>query len=130
MIAFSSGNRGTVLFDLICEDVDRHLNPSQEECWYCNGEGETYDCIDGCCVDAESGCADCARPCIECKLFAGRRARAIREEVIKSDDVDIAREWLKSIHRWSDDITPERIKSELESARCSLDSKAIEASHG
>jgi hypothetical protein len=105
--------RGEVLLDLIYDEVDQRLNPGGEECWYCGGEGATYDCIDDCCVDAESGCPDCERPCLECKLYAGRRARAVREEVIKANDVDIATAWLKSIKRWRDDITEDQIRDEL-----------------
>ena len=30
------------------------------------GEGFTFDCIDGCCEDAEMGCDLCTRPCSWC----------------------------------------------------------------
>ena len=108
--------RGEVLLDLIYDEVDQRLNPDGEECSHCGGEGATYDCIDGCCVDAESGCSDCERPCLECKLYAGRRARAVREEVIKANDVDVAAAWLKSIKRWRDGITEDQIRAELVAA--------------
>lgn len=108
--------RGEYLLDAIYDDVDRLINPSGEECWNCNGEGETYDCIDGCCVDAESGCPDCARPCIECKLYAASRAKAVREAVIKENDVGIAIAWLKSVGRWHDGITEDQIKEQLAKA--------------
>ena len=112
--------RGERILDYIYDDVDRLLNPDGEECWHCGGEGATFECIDGCCVDAEYGCADCERPCLECKLYTGRRAKAVREEVIKSSDVDVATAWLKSIGRWRDGITPEQIKAELEKASSTL----------
>src|SRR6185312_5001068 len=112
--------RGEILLDAIYDEVDQRLNPNQEECWYCGGEGYTYDCIDGCCIDAESGCEDCAEPCIECRIYKRDRARAIREEVIKSDDVDIARAWLKSVGRWRDNITNEQIRTQLAAERGKL----------
>jgi hypothetical protein len=115
--------RGEVLLGLIFDEVDQRLNPDGEECWHCGGEGATYDCIDNCCVDPESGCGDCERPCLECKLYAGRRARAIREEVIKANDVEIATAWLKSINRWREGITEDQIKAELVAASAKLSSE-------
>lgn len=35
-------------------------------CPNCGGEGFTYLCIDGCCIDAESGCDLCASRCDWC----------------------------------------------------------------
>jgi hypothetical protein len=72
------GEKGERILDVIYDEVDGRLNPDGEECWYCGGEGETYDCIDGCCLDAERGCPDCARRCLECFLYAGRRHRQAR----------------------------------------------------
>ena len=123
----SKETRGEILLDAIYDEIDQALNPDQEDCWYCNGEGYTYDCIDGCCIDAESGCEDCARPCMECMIYKRKRNRAIREEVIKSDDVDIARAWLKSIGRWRDDITDEQIRTQLAAEREKLLTAAIPA---
>ena len=123
-------DRGTVLLDAIYDDVDQRINPDNEECLHCGGEGETYDCIDGCCVDAESGCADCARPCLECRLYAGRRAKVVREEVIKSGDLEIAVAWLKSIGRWQEGITPDQVRQQLEAAKAKLESPAEVTSHG
>lgn len=111
-----TADKGEILLDLIYDEVDQRLNPNCDECWYCAGEGETYDCIDGCCADAESGCPDCAIPCPECRFHTARRAKAIREEVIKSGDLDIAVAWLKSIGRWSDDITPDQLRQQMEAA--------------
>jgi hypothetical protein len=108
--------RGEIMLDFIYDEVDQRLNPNGEECWNCGGEGATFDCIDGCCVDAESGCEDCERPCIECKINAGLRAKAIREEVIKSNDIETAIAWIKSVGRWRDDITHESVRAELELA--------------
>lgn len=114
--------RGEILLDMIYDEVNQRLNPDGEECWHCGGEGETWDCIDGCCVDQDIGCPLCRRDCIECKLYAGRRAKAVREEVIKSNDVGIATAWLKSIGRWSDGITEDQIKAELVKANTTLTS--------
>ena len=110
------GERGELLLNAIIEEVDKSLNPDGDDCWHCGGEGETYDCIDGCCEDSESGCELCARPCIECAIYERNRAKAIREEVIKSTDTDIAIAWLKSIGRWSDDISRDRVSAEMMAA--------------
>lgn len=109
--------RGERLLDLIYDEVDQKLNPTGEDCWFCSGEGETYDCIDGCCVDAEYGCAECASPCPECRVYAGQRAKAIREEVIRSNDLDIAVAWIKSVGRWQDDTTIEDVRQQMAAAR-------------
>lgn len=113
-------SRGEIILDAIEDEVLQRMNPSGEECWNCGGQGETYDCFDGCCEDAESGCAGCARPCIECRLFERDRLKAIREEVIKSGDIDVATAWLKQIGRWHDGITEEQIRIEMTGAAAAL----------
>jgi hypothetical protein len=112
----SERDRGAILLEAICDDVDRSLNPDGDECWHCGGDGATYDCIDGCCVDPESGCSLCARPCLECKIHNANRAKAVRLAVIESGDTDVAIAWLKSIGRWRDGIPVERVASELAQA--------------
>lgn len=37
-----------------------------DDCANCGGGGYVYDCFDGFCEDAESGCDDCARRCDWC----------------------------------------------------------------
>jgi hypothetical protein len=37
-----------------------------QECPNCGGEGVLYECLDGFCVDDESGCEDCAYKCDWC----------------------------------------------------------------
>jgi hypothetical protein len=37
-----------------------------DECPNCGGEGVVYDCIDGQCLDAESGCELCSSKCDWC----------------------------------------------------------------
>lgn len=118
-------DRGDALLGAIYDDVDRRLNPDQEECWHCGGAGEIYDCIDGCCVDPESGCPDCARSCPECRRHAATRAKMIREEVIKSGDLDVAAAWLKSVGRWREDITRDELRREMETAKAKLDDGEI-----
>lgn len=54
---------GTAPSDYQPYDVDYD---DGEECGNCGGEGYTYLCIDGCCVDAEEGCEICARRCDWC----------------------------------------------------------------
>jgi len=44
-------------------DFDHYTD---EDCWNCGGEGVTYDCVDGMCVDADSGCDLCSRRCHVC----------------------------------------------------------------
>ena len=111
-----SDGRGKIMLDMIMEDVERQLNPNDDDCWHCGGEGYTHDCFDGFCEMAEEGCEDCSRRCPECAIHKANVAKAVREEVIKSGDVDIATAWLKHIGRWRDDITPERVREELDRA--------------
>lgn len=109
--------RAQAWLDAIHDDVRHTLNPSGDECWHCGGEGETYDCIDGCCVDAEFGCPDCARPCPECRTFNAQFAKAVRLEVVKANNVDLAIAWIKSVGRWRDDITREQVQQQLDAAK-------------
>lgn len=44
-----------------------------DECGNCGGEGYTYDCIDGCCVNAEDGCELCAHRCDWCNPLKPKR---------------------------------------------------------
>lgn len=46
---------------------DDYYDEADEDCPNCGGEGFTYDCIDGCCVDAEEGCELCERRCDWCQ---------------------------------------------------------------
>lgn len=108
--------RGEAILDAIRDDVDRRLNPHDDECWHCGGEGFTHDCFDGFCESAEEGCEDCTRVCPECAIHAANVAKAVREEVIKSGDLDVATAWLKSIGRWQDNFTPERLRREMADA--------------
>jgi hypothetical protein len=113
--------RGERILDYIYDDVDQRLNPNHEEgCWNCGGEGYTFDCFDGCCLDAEIGCEECSRECVECKIYAGKRAKAVREEVIKSNDVEVAIAWLKAIGRWRDGTTEEQVKAEMAKAASAI----------
>jgi hypothetical protein len=118
--------RGERILEVIEDEVIQRLNPSGEDCWYCGGEGATYDCIDGCCADPESGCEMCARSCAECRIFERDRLKAVREEVVKSGDIDTAIAWLKSIGRWRDNITRDQVREELEIAVAKLAPPAAE----
>lgn len=112
--------RDEMILDHIYMEVDARLNPSGEECWYCGGEGYTHDCIDGCCECADEGCEDCSRPCAECRIYASERAKAIREEVIRMNNVEVAIAWLKSIGRWNDNITENEVRENLAKANAVL----------
>lgn len=45
------------------------------ECSRCGGEGFVFECLDGCCLDADVGCDICTRPCPECR----RRALSLNQ---------------------------------------------------
>lgn len=106
--------KGERLLDWIIDDIDRRLNPDGEDCPECGGEGGTYDCIDGCCLNAEEGCPDCFTPCIGCREYERDRRRAIRKEVVEMGDVDVGIAWLKSVGRWPHDIPREQVAEALE----------------
>jgi hypothetical protein len=114
-----SAERAERILDAIYDDVHSRLNPNDEECWHCGGEGETYDCIDGCCVDAESGCPDCARPCLECAIHARNIDQAVQVEVLKSVDVDLAIAFLKRQRKWLESFTTQSILANLHAGRVS-----------
>ena len=77
------------LFDLVCcecqqpfkAEAHHRICPScvqsyidsqmfdDEDCGQCDGSGYTYDCIDGCCANAEEGCRLCERRCDFCNPF-------------------------------------------------------------
>lgn len=48
--------------------ADDHLADcvDEDDCPNCGGEGVIYDCLDGFCEDAESGCELCERRCDWC----------------------------------------------------------------
>lgn len=110
-------DRATRILDAIYDEVHFELNPSDEECFACGGEGETYDWIDGCCEDAESGCPDWARPCSECKQFDIMVRKRVRLEVLKMLDVDVAIAFARRTNGWSDKITREAVLLSLHAAR-------------
>lgn len=83
------------LLNAIYDDAHQELNPSGDDCWHCGGDGYTYDCIDGCCVDADSGCADCASRCQECRIFEARIEKYVRVQVLRAMDVPLAMAWAK-----------------------------------
>jgi len=121
-----SDNKGQLTFDWICEHVDFSLNPKGDDCPECFGEGGTYDCIDGCCVNAEDGCPDCFTPCLECSAYKRDRRRAIRKEVVELGDVDVGIAWLKSVGRWQHDITREQVAEALEREKAKFAETAAE----
>ncbi len=55
------------------DDYDDSLD---DVCWSCGGEGYVSDCIDGCCVDAESGCDLCTYRCDVCNPAPPRPVNA------------------------------------------------------
>lgn len=124
-------SRGEILLDAIDEEVMQRINPSGEDCPECGGDGYTYDCFEEwACIDPEGGCSDCARRCLWCAELKHDRLKAVREEVIKSDDVEIATAWLKQIGRWRDSITVEQIKEAMAAERRKLEIPLQEREHG
>jgi hypothetical protein len=110
-------DRGEVLLEFIEDEVRQRLNPDDEDCWNCGGEGYTADCIDGCCADAESGCELCSRDCVECKINEITFKKCVRIEVLRTLDLDIAIAWLKSRDKWSDGFTRNDVLLNLHSGR-------------
>jgi hypothetical protein len=110
-------DRGEVLLEFIEDEVRQRLNPDNEDCWHCGGEGETFDCIDGCCLDADSGCELCKRDCLECRINEITFKKSVRIEVLRTLDIDIAIAWLKSRDKWSDRLTRHDVLLNLHSGR-------------
>ena len=115
-------------YDALVDEIDHELNPSDEDCWHCGGEGYIANCWEEfACVDPEGGCEDCMSRCPECALHERNRLKAIREAVIKANNVDLAIAWLKSIGRWRADITREHVQSELDAANAKLAPEPVRA---
>lgn len=114
-------DRGEILLECIEQEIDQRLNPSGEDCPDCGGDGWIYCCFEEwACVDPEGGCKDCERRCMECARHKHARLQAIRCEVIKSDDIDIARAWLKEHGRLTNDVTDDVIRAEMAKAATAL----------
>ncbi len=54
-------------------DSEDHDQWDNDGCWNCDGDGYVWDCIDGCCENAEDGCDLCTRRCDVCN--APRRSK-------------------------------------------------------
>lgn len=48
-------------------DAMGYYDEPEEECWDCGGDGYVFDCLDGCCADADAGCDLCTRRCEVCR---------------------------------------------------------------
>lgn len=105
------------LLNALYDDARRELNPSDEECWNCGGDGYWYDCIDGCCEDAESGCELCARRCAECAQFERDIERYVRVQVLRSMDLKLARAWIARKGRLKEMHTDQFILANLHAGR-------------
>lgn len=125
-MSMTQRERGERLLEFVIDEVHQRLNPNGDECSFCGGEGFTYDCIDGCCVDAESGCEQCAQRCVECRIFSGTIAKAIRVEVLKMVDIDVAIAWAKQQGRWQEELPPAEVLANLHAARTACDAFTIE----
>lgn len=80
------------LLSAIYEDAHRELNPSDEECPHCGGEGF----IDGECTCGEDCCC-CAEPdpprCTECARFERNVERYVQIQVLRAMDIPLTRAW-------------------------------------
>lgn len=116
---------GGPAYDALVDAIDFELNPSDEDCSHCGGEGYLADCHEEwACIDPESGCEDCMRRCPECAVHEHKRLKAIREAVVKANNIDLAIAWLMSIGRWRAGITREQVQSQLDEANEKLAANA------
>lgn len=104
------------------EAARAELNPGDDDCPHCGGEGETHDCIDGCCEDAEYGCDLCTRACGECVRYHASVERWVRTAVVRALDVDLGRRWLmeKKGLAFVDRLSTRDILLNLHAARCAM----------
>lgn len=117
---------GMLILGYIEDEVRREMNPDGEECPGCGGAGEIYDCIDGCCVDPESGCAECARPCYECKMEERAFVKRVRVEVLQMLDVDVAVAYLKRYKKHYVPTSREKLVYSLHEARTACEDLTAE----
>lgn len=110
-------DRANHVLDFIYDEVHHELNPSDEECPECGGEGYVTDCFDGLCFDEESGCEDCMRRCAGCAHAEIMVRKAVRLEILKLMDVDVAIAFAKRTNKWSDRITRMAVLANLHAAR-------------
>jgi hypothetical protein len=110
-------SKENALLDMLFDQAHFDLNPSDDDCPNCGGEGYTFDCIDGCCADAESGCEDCAKRCVECLRFEGAIRRHVELDVLRSMDLPLAKEFLRRTNRWSERITERKLLANLHAGR-------------
>ncbi len=119
-------DRGERILECITDEVLHRLNPNGEDCFNCGGEGETHDCLDGHCEDAESGCDMCTRKCFECVSFAAQVAKAVRVEVLRSFDINLATAWAKRQGRWREEISDAEVLANIHAARSACDAFTLE----
>lgn len=80
------------LLSALYDDAHRTLNPNDEECPHCGGEGY----IEGECTCGEDCCC-CAEPepprCTECARFEAKIERHVRVQVLRAMDIPLTRAW-------------------------------------
>jgi hypothetical protein len=82
------------LLNAIYDDAHRELNPNDDDCWNCGGEGFLEgECTCGedtcCCLEPE------APPCPECRLFDAKIERYVRVQVLRAFDIPLAVAWAR-----------------------------------
>lgn len=111
-------DRGELILSAIYDDVRHKLNPNDDDCWHCGGEGYTSDCFEEwACIDPESGCEECTRRCPECAMYQAKVTRAVRVEVLRMLDIDTAIAFLRNQGKWVDKITRDRVLMNLHAGR-------------
>ena len=110
-------SRENFLLDAIYDDARQELNPSGEDCPECGGEGWIADCFDGCCIEADSGCEDCMRRCVECVRHEAAIERYVRVQVLRAMDIPLARAWAQRKGRSAAQITDQQVLQNIHAGR-------------
>lgn len=87
------------LLSALYEDAHRELNPDDDDCPDCGGEGYLLDE----CTCGEDTCC-CAEPepprCIECARFEAKIERYVLVQILRVMDVPLTRAWAVRRGRW------------------------------
>lgn len=102
---------------LIYDDARRELNPDDEECPTCSGDGFIFDCFDGFCVDAEIGCEECTSVCPDCRSYKRALKRRVRVEILRSMNIELATAFLRSEGRQPPETFPKNVLLNLHAGR-------------
>ncbi|WP_068018970.1 hypothetical protein [Rhodoplanes sp. Z2-YC6860] len=110
-------SKENALLDRLFDEAHFDLNPDQDSCPDCGDEGYVHDCIDGFCQDAEVGCEDCTRRCVECARFEQSIRRHVELDVLRFMSLPLAKEFLRRCNQWSNKITERALLANLHAGR-------------